>query len=66
MESRGGMDVDNLEEGVRKGGGGGMEEGREGRAGLSRTFSMASASPTVQVEACWELKMKRAERGLVP
>lgn len=60
------MDVDDLEEGVWKGGGGGMEEGREGRAGLSRTFSMASVSPTVQVEACWELKVKRTERGLVP
>lgn len=34
MESRGGMDADKLEEGVWKEGGG-VEEGREGRAGLS-------------------------------
>lgn len=61
MESRGGMDADKLEEGVWKEGGG-VEEGREGRVGLSWPFNMVSASATVQVEACWELKMKRAER----
>lgn len=48
-----------------------MEEGREGRAFLSRRLSMLRASPvkgiesSVQGEVCGELRMQRAERALV-
>ena len=65
------MDVDKQEEGMWRGGGDGVEEGREGRAFLSRKFSMLRASPvkgiesSVQGEVCGELRMRRAERGLV-